>query len=60
MKDDVRAFQKNLMELVVFSDGMISYNDMWMLSYEEREMFFDIVKQKLDAKAGKNENEVVC
>lgn len=59
MKDDVRAFQKNLMELVVFSDGMISYNDMWMLSYEEREMFFDVVKQKLDAKAGKKKPEML-
>ena len=59
MKDDVRAFQKNLMELVVFSDGMISYNDMWMLSYEEREMFFDIVKQKLDAKAGKKKPQML-
>ena len=55
MKDDVRAFQKNLMELVVFSDGMISYNDMWMLTYDEREMFFEVVKQKLDAKAGKKQ-----
>lgn len=59
MKDDVRAFQKNIMELVVFSDGMISYNDMWMLSYEEREMFFDIVKQKLDAKAGKKKPQML-
>tara|TARA_B100001750_G_C15167657_1_gene427638 strand:+ start:188 stop:367 length:180 start_codon:yes stop_codon:yes gene_type:complete len=59
MKDDVRAFQKNLMELVVFSDGMISYNDMWMLTYDEREMFFEIVKQKLDAKAGKKQSEML-
>ena len=59
MKDDVRAFQKNIMELVVFSDGMISYNDMWMLTYDEREMFFEIVKQKLDAKAGKKQSEML-
>tara|TARA_B100000686_G_scaffold248634_1_gene258450 strand:- start:8931 stop:9110 length:180 start_codon:yes stop_codon:yes gene_type:complete len=59
MKDDVRAFQKNLMELVVFSDGMISYNDMWMLTYDEREMFFEVVKQKLDAKAGKKQPEML-
>ena len=59
MKDDVRAFQKNLMELVVFSDGMISYNDMWMLTYDEREMFFEVVKQKLDAKAGKKQSEML-
>ena len=36
MKDDVRAFQKNLVELVVFSEGVISYNDAWMLSLDER------------------------
>ena len=59
MTDDVRAFQKNLMELVVFSDGMISYNDMWMLTYDEREMFFEVVKQKLDAKAGKKQPEML-
>ena len=59
MKDDVRAFQKNLMELVVFSDGMISYNDMWMLTYDEREMFFEVVKQKLDAKAGKKKPQML-
>ena len=59
MKDDVRAFQKNLMELVVLSDGMISYNDMWMLTYDEREMFFEVVKQKLDAKAGKKQPEML-
>ena len=59
MKDDVRAFQKNLMELVVFSDGMISYNDMWMLTYDEREMFFETVKAKMDVKAGKKKTEML-
>lgn len=59
MKDDVRAFQKNLIELVVFSEGIISYNDAWMLSPEEREMFFETVKAKITAKSGKKTQEML-
>ena len=59
MKDDVRAFQKNLVELVVFSEGVISYNDAWMLSLDEREMFFETVKAKMDVKSGKKKTEML-
>ena len=56
MKEDVRAFQKHIVELVVYSE-VISYNDAWNLSQEEREIFFEIVKEKIDAKAGKKKSD---
>lgn len=59
MKDEVRAFQKNMVELVIFSDGAISYNDAWMLSTDEREMFYDTVKTKMEAKSGKKKEEML-
>ena len=43
----------------MFSDGMISYNDAWMLSYDEREMFFETVKAKMDSKSGKKQQEML-
>ena len=58
MKEDVRAFQKHIVELVVYSE-VISYNDAWNLSQEEREIFFEIVKEKIDAKSGKKKTEML-
>jgi len=52
MKEDVRAFQKHIVELVVYSE-IISYNDSWQLTQSERELFFEIIKEKMDAKTGK-------
>ena len=58
MKEEVRAFQKHIVELVVYSE-VISYNDAWNLSQEEREIFFEIVKEKIDAKAGKKKSDML-
>jgi len=58
MKEEVRAFQKHIVELVVYSE-VISYNDAWNLTNEEREIFFEIVKEKIDAKAGKKKSEML-
>jgi hypothetical protein len=52
MKEDVRAFQKHIVELVVYSE-IISYNDSWQLTQSERELFFEVIKEKMDAKTGK-------
>tara|TARA_Y100000782_G_C10081693_1_gene222257 strand:- start:91 stop:267 length:177 start_codon:yes stop_codon:yes gene_type:complete len=58
MKEDVRAFQKHIVELVVYSE-VISYNDAWNLTQTERELFFEIIKEKMDAKAGKKKTEML-
>jgi len=58
MKEDVRAFQKHLIELVVYSE-VISYNDAWNLSQTERELFFEIIKEKMDAKSGKKATDML-
>ena len=58
MKEDVRAFQKHIIELVVYSE-VISYNDAWNLTQTERELFFEIIKEKMDAKAGKKKTEML-
>ena len=58
MKEDVRAFQKHIVELVVYSE-VISYNDAWNLTQTERELFFEIIKEKRDAKAGKKKTEML-
>jgi len=58
MKEDVRAFQKHIIELVVYSE-VISYNDAWNLTQTERELFFEIIKEKMDAKSGKKKTEML-
>ena len=58
MKEDVRAFQKHIIELVVYSE-VISYNDAWNLTQTERELFFEIMKEKIDAKSGKKKTEML-
>jgi hypothetical protein len=58
MKEDVRAFQKHIIELVVYSE-VISYNDAWNLTQTERELFFEIIKEKMDAKAGKKKTDML-
>ena len=58
MKEDVRAFQKHIIELVVYSE-VISYNDAWNLTQTEREIFFEIIKEKMDAKAGKKKTDML-
>ena len=58
MKEDVRAFQKHIVELVVYSE-VISYNDAWNLTQTERELFFEIIKEKMDAKAGKKKTDML-
>jgi|TARA_B100000809_G_scaffold240278_1_gene262478 hypothetical protein len=58
MKEDVRAFQKHIIELVVYSE-VISYNDAWNLTQTERELFFEIMKEKMDAKSGKKKTEML-
>ena len=58
MKEDVRAFQKHIIELVVYSE-VISYNDAWNLTQTERELFFEIMKEKMDAKAGRKKTEML-
>jgi hypothetical protein len=58
MKEDVRAFQKHIIELVVYSE-VISYNDAWNLTPTERELFFEIIKEKMDAKSGKKKTEML-
>ena len=58
MKEDVRAFQKHIVELVVYSE-VISYNDAWNLTQTERELFFEIMKEKMDAKSGKKKTEML-
>ena len=58
MEEDVRAFQKHIIELVVYSE-VISYNDAWNLTQTERELFFEIMKEKMDAKSGKKKTEML-
>ena len=58
MKEEVRAFQKHIVELVVYSE-VISYNDAWHLTQTERELFFEIIKEKMDAKSGKKKTEML-
>ena len=58
MKEDVRAFQKHIIELVVYSE-VISYNDAWNLTQTEREIFFEIIKEKMDAKSGRKKTEML-
>lgn len=45
---DTKATKRNLLQLCWFMRGSVSYDDAMMLSYEERNMINDLIKENLD------------
>ena len=45
---DSKAIKKDLLTLCWFMRGSISYDDAMMLSYQDREIIGDIIKQNME------------
>ena len=45
------------MELVIYSEGAISYSEVWLLSHAERSNFVTILNNYNSIKSGKNPQE---
>ena len=49
--------EKSLIELAIYSDGSISLNDAWMMSFQERNMAIKVINERNLRKAGKDPAE---
>ncbi|CAB4129037.1 hypothetical protein UFOVP112_136 [uncultured Caudovirales phage] len=45
---DTKATKRNLLQLCWFMRGSVSYDDAMLLSYEERNMINDLIKENLE------------
>jgi len=45
------------MELVIYSEGAISYSEVWQMSYAERSNFIKILNSYNEIKSGKKPTE---
>ena len=49
--------EKSLVELAIYSDGSISLNDAWKMSFQERNMAIQVINERNLRKAGKDPAE---
>ncbi len=49
---------QNIMELVIYSEGAISYNELWSMSFYERDQFVKTIN-KYNAKKNGDNNEML-
>ena len=49
---------QNIMELVIYSAGAISYNELWSMSFYERDQFVKTIN-KYNAKKNGDNNEML-
>lgn len=54
MKQGATELQKNLTELVIYSGGAFSWNDVWGMSHSEREMAVKVLNDYNKVKSGQN------
>jgi hypothetical protein len=54
LKTGAQELQKSLTELVVYSEGTFSWNEVWYMSHSEREMAVKVLNDYNKAKAGKS------
>ena len=57
LKEDRSALYKNIMEMVVYSEGKLSYTEAWNLSMEERTLFVEVLTAFSKAKSGNDAEE---
>jgi hypothetical protein len=54
---EAKAIEKQITEMVIYSEGAISWSEAWFLSYGERNRFIETLNNYQKAKAGKGSNE---
>jgi|TARA_B100002019_G_scaffold285050_1_gene293543 hypothetical protein len=57
LKKDCAAIEKNIVELVVYSEGVITYTEAWQMSNNERETVIKVLTELHNKKSGKNQQE---
>jgi hypothetical protein len=53
LKKGAKELQKNLIELVVYSNGTFSWGEVWHMSFDEREMAVKVLNDYNRVKSGK-------
>jgi len=56
INDDAKALIKEVAEIVIYGNG-ITCNDVWNMSYEERQIIVDVLTTKADKMSGKKKKE---
>jgi len=54
LRKQAEDLEKSLVELAIYSDGSISLNDAWKMSFQERNMAIQIINERNLRKAGKD------
>lgn len=54
LRKQAEDLEKSLVELAIYSDGSISLNDAWQMSFEERNLAVTIINDRNLRKAGKD------
>jgi hypothetical protein len=57
LRKQAEELEKSLVELAIYSDGSISLNDAWQMSFEERNLAVLIINERNLRKAGKDPNQ---
>lgn len=59
LREDQKATERTIAELVIYSEGAISWNEAWMLSMEERNLLVTTLNKYNSLKSGKPQNEML-
>jgi len=51
-RTEVKAFTRSIIDLIVLGESSLTYSEAWNLSGEEREMFYESIKERNEAKSG--------
>ena len=59
LKQDQIALNKNIAELVIYSEGAISWSEAWFIPPMDRDLLVTTLNKYNQAKSGQNNNEVL-
>jgi hypothetical protein len=57
LKKGALELQKNLTELVIYSNGAFAWTDVWLMSHSEREMAIKVLNDYNKIKSGQTPTE---
>ena len=56
VRQDAKAFIKTIADIAIYGSG-VTYNEIWNMSYNERQIFIDAIEEKISATSGKQRSE---
>jgi hypothetical protein len=57
LKKETDALEKSLVEIVIYSQGAIAWNEIWYMSIPQRQLIAKTIENMLKQKAGKQVTE---